>query len=158
MEVNELIFGAAHEVSKQKTANIERSQNFYILVAETLLNYDDQSERLKTLAGCMFKLRPLTKREDNSKDQEHGLEFLSIHKIESVPAYEGYFRFSSSHRKYTTSIIKCLQDVLPKYQFAYMTLKTTDINIMSIFLEKRDGDASSYQYGSAPLNNSQRGK
>ena len=45
MEVNELIFGAAHEVSKQKTANIERSQNFYILVAETLLNYDDQSER-----------------------------------------------------------------------------------------------------------------
>jgi hypothetical protein len=58
MEVKELIFRAAHVVSKQKTPLIQRSQNFYILVAETLLNYDDQSERLKTLADCMFKLRP----------------------------------------------------------------------------------------------------
>ena len=39
-----------------------------------------------------------------------------------------------------------------------MTLKTTDIDSMSIFLEKRDGDASSYQYGTAPLNRSNRGK
>ena len=85
MEVKELIFGAAHVVSKQETRKT-KSQNFYILVAETLLN-DDQSVRLrlKTLAKCMFQLRPRSIR-GAGHTNGHGIEYLSIHKIESVPA------------------------------------------------------------------------
>jgi hypothetical protein len=156
MEVKERIFGAAHIVSKQKTPLIKRSQNFYILVAETLLNYDDQSVRLKTLADCIFDLHSLKNRGDNSNN--HGIEYLSIHKIESVPAYEGYFRFSPKIRKQSQVVITGLKDNLLEYQFAFMTLKTTDIDSMRIFLEKRDGDPSSFQYGLAPFNSSQRGE